>query len=181
MSIVIKYKKMENNNENNFFQKIKNIIYSIIWDLPFENYHKYYKTGIIQKMTQEEKINFFFERNKQNIKKNYATRMFILRPNILDDEDKIRYLENKQKSDRLKLIYLATMIVNNFGSCYFFLLNKKMSSVKYMVVSNAVMILAFPFLNKNTQRLNEELYLKYRDVINEDKVYSSIKEASNID
>ena len=33
-----------------FFSKLKSSIYSFIWDLPFENYHKLYKTGIIKDM-----------------------------------------------------------------------------------------------------------------------------------
>jgi hypothetical protein len=168
-------------SDENYFTKLKNLINSIIWDLPFENYHKYYKTGIIQKMSNQEKIDFFFERHKETNKKNYIKRLIIIRPNILDDEDKIKFLEYKEKADRLRFLYLASFGLNNFLCGYVYLLKRSVWVIKYLVFSNVVFLFTFPFLKLNQDEFNEEMYLKYRHIIDEDKTYDMFKKASNID
>jgi hypothetical protein len=168
-------------SDENFFNKLKNLINSFIWDLPFENYHKYYKTGIIQKMSNQERIDFFFKRHKDLNKKNYIKRLIILRPNILDDEDKIYFLENKQQADRLKTIYFVGFVLNNFFCGYLLLVKRSLGTIQYIAFSNIMFLFLFPVTKMKQEKLNEEIYLKYRHLIDEDKTYDMFAKASNID
>jgi hypothetical protein len=166
--------------DSNFFTRVKNTINSIIWDLPFDNYHKYYKTGIIQKMSKDEKIDFFFERHKEFNKKDNIKKLIVLRPNILDDEDKILFLENKEKYNKIRGFYFIILCLNNIFSCYL-ILQRKSYVLKYVAISNLGLLSIFPFLNYKSQLVNEHLTNKYRNIISEEETYDVFKQSSNID
>jgi hypothetical protein len=167
-------------SDEGFFIKVKNLINSIIWDLPFENYHKYYKTGIIQKMSNQEKIDFFFDRNKEFNRKNNIKTLIILRPNILDDEDKQKFFEVKQNADRTRFVYLTSFFLNNI-LCGVIILRKYTWVWKYIIFSNIILLFGFPFTNIRQSKFNDELYTKYRYVLDEEKTFEVFKEANSID
>ena len=169
-----------NDDSQSIFERIKKIINSLIWDLPFENYHKYYKTGIIQKMSNQEKIDFFFERHKNNSKKLYFKRIINLRPNILDDDDLFKYKEIISKGKKNKGIYLSLFFLNNTIHFYLLLI-KKTSYMKSLVGTNILFLFAFPFLDMKTHNMFDDLYVKYRLIYDEDELYKKFQESSSIE
>ena len=169
-----------NDDSQSLFEKIKKIINSIIWDLPFENYHKYYKTGIIQKMSNQEKIDFFFQRNKFNSKKLYFKRIVNLRPNILDDKDLFKYTETIAKSKRNKAIYLSMFFFNNTIHFYLLIIRRK-SYIKSLLATNFIFLFSFPFVDIKTEKMFDEFYFKYRLIYDEDELLRKFQEFNNID
>jgi hypothetical protein len=168
-------------SDDSILSKIFKTMNSIIWDLPFENYHKYYKTGIIQKMSNQEKIDFFFERNRANAKKTHFKKLVIMRPNILDDEDLIKYNEVISKSKKHKGIYLSLFIINSFIHFALMIKNKKSSYIKSMLATNILLTIFLPLLNIKTDQLHNDLYNKYRLILNEDEMAQKFREAHLIE
>ncbi len=128
-------------SEDDIFNKIRQTIYSTIWDLPFDNYHKYYKTGIIQKMSNQEKVEFYFERNKIESKKTSFKKLVLLRPNILDDDDLFHYNEVITKNKKHKAMYLSLFLINNFVHFALMLKNKNAWYVKSMLTINLFLVI----------------------------------------
>ncbi len=159
----------DNNQQNtSIFQKFKNGIYSILFDLPFDNYHTLYKTGKIKTMDIEQKKQLIYKENDIRLKKNFFTRLISLRPTILDDEDFIEFniINGKAKKER-GLIILGFFLLNSW-TFYMVSIKKKNFFLKFFFM-NIFLIGMFSYSSFKLQTFFEKMYIKYdKEIVNKE-------------
>jgi hypothetical protein len=155
-------------------------LYSIIWELPFDNYHKYYKTGIVQKMSKEEKKMLFINDNKKQLQTKFFKRIITLRPNILDDSDMIDLNRVKNNIKNIRYVLLSLFFLNSsfFGYKVMILKYRKINSFIYI---NLLLMTIFAFTNFYSNYYFKNLHEKYRNIIDDDEVVNTFKKVYNID
>jgi hypothetical protein len=180
-----KVNKSHTNNENiynnvTFFQKTKNFFYSLIFDLPFDNYHNYYKTGIIQKMSEEDIRNLLERKKSESQHKKYFSFLVSLRPNILDDQDMMDLKEFNYKMNYYYAFVIGGLLINWAYFSYNFILYKR-PLYKRLICINLLCFLAYVKVDSFKQQHYERLYEKYKHIVKKDELQIILKKTYNID
>lgn len=161
-------------------KKILNSIHGFIFDLPFENYRKYYKTGIIQKMTKEEKKKFFINMNIEDKHRKIFTRLLVMRPEFLDDTDLFDYRQHKSKVFKYQLLAFSLFFLNWSYYSFNFLVKQK-RELKFFLLRNTFVILSIYYTTGMTEFKQKELFYKYKHVMTQDSLINLMKSAYRID
>jgi hypothetical protein len=160
--------------KQSFFSRFKNVINSIIWDLPFDNYHKLYKTGIIKNMDIEQKKQIIFKENNLLLRKIFFSRLVKLRPSILDDEDLIEFNKTveRKKYDTIYLI-IGFMGLNSY-TFYTISIKRKQFLGKFLLI-NAFLILFYLHNNQKQEKFIEKMFIKYDKIIVNEEMDEKLK------
>ena len=160
---------LNNNNPNNsFFQKCKNLLHSIFFDLPFDNYHSLYKTGKIKNMDIEEKKQLIYTKNNANIKKLFFAKLISIRPTILDDDDYIEYNNIVRKNKYEKGVIILGFFGLNSWTFYMVSIKKKKFLAQFMFV-NFLLIFSLYYSGHKLQSFIDKMYLKYdKEIVNDE-------------
>ena len=160
--------------------RIKGFFYSLIFDLPFDNYHKYYKTGKIQLMTKEEKTKIFLDSNEQSKQKDFFIQIIRMRPQILDDDD-LSHVETEKKKIKYIRNFLILGLFFNWSFFSYFFLVKKQNFIKTLVFINLLLLSGMYGTNAYMNKMYGELYTKYIAIIKEDELKEIYNKIYNID
>lgn len=172
---------MNSNSDSNDSQnKVVKILKSLLFDLPFDEYHTLYKTGIISKMSNQEKINFVLKNQNERRSRQLFNSMITLRPNILDDEDKIELTERNNKIIKARGMLMASMFLTGSYTGYHILF-KNYKKIKYFVIINFGIIVLYQFTYSYMDSYYATLHEKYKNIIKEDELMRVFKSAYNID
>jgi hypothetical protein len=174
----------ENLNEKSKLSKglsyISKTLHSFIFDLPFENYHDYYKTGIIQKMSKEQKIQFMIDKNLQKQHRQFFTYFINIRPNILDDEDAFSYRETLDVVNRYNTVIFLGFFLNWAYFSFNFFVNKRLL-FKPLIIFNGLFFFAYLKTNKILLVEQDRLFEKYKNIFKREDVLNIFKESYRID
>ena len=174
----------QNENEKSTTSSIlkytSSTLYSFLFDLPFKNYHDYYKTGIIQKMSKEEKINFMIEKNKERQHKQFFNYFLNIRPNILDDEDVFEYRETLDKMNKYQTVIFLGFFINWSYFTYNFFIKKRLV-FKTLLIINGVFFIAYLKNNTTLSKEQDKLFEKYKNTFKREDLVSVMKESYGID
>lgn len=156
------------------FTKLKNFINSLLWDLPFDNYHKLYKTGIIKTMDVEQKKQMLFQENNLMLKKIFFFRLIRLRPTILDDEDLngLNKIQERKKYEMLAVIF-GFMSLN--ALTFYSISIKKQKPLGKFFLANSFLILCFLHVNKKQETYLEKMFEKYDKIIVNEEMEEKMK------
>jgi hypothetical protein len=171
---------MDSTSKNSMSSNILNKVYSFLFDLPFQNYHEYYKTGKIQKMSREEKIQFLIENNKKRQHYDFFRRLLLIRPTFLDDEDYYEYNEKLNKIKKLRGVAIIAF-AGNWSYFVFNFIVKRRSVVKSFLLFNFVTLIYYVSLNASMNKETTRLFEKYKDLMKRDELDKLIKESYRID
>ncbi len=171
---------MEQNNNNTFLSKIYETFVSFIVDLPFKNYKEYYKTGIIQKMNNEEKIKFMIELNNERQHRHFFKYFINLRPSILDEDDCWEYKESMNNIKQYNYAIFSGFFLNwSYFTFNFFI--RKRYVYKPLIIINGLLFLVYLRVNSVENRMMDNLFNKYKHVIKREDVIKIIKESYRFD
>lgn len=163
-----------NNNKNNqaekigIIRKLSNTIYSILFELPFDNYHNLYKTGKIHEMDIEQRKEMLYMENSAKLKKMFFCKLINLRSTILDDEDFIEFNNLQKRSKREK----GATIIGFFGlnSWTFYMVSiKKQNFLAKFLAMNVLLIGMLYYSSFKLQKFYDRMYLKYdKEIVNQE-------------
>jgi hypothetical protein len=162
------------------FSKIYKTIHSFIFDLPFENYNEYYKTGIIQKMSKEQKIQFLIDKNLHKQHRQFFTYFINLRPNILDDDDACSYRETLDVVNRYNTFVFIGFFLNWTYFSYNFFVNKRLL-YKPLIIFNGLLFFAYIRNNNILSVEQNRLFEKYKNIFKREEILNVFKESYRID
>lgn len=149
------------------------IINSIVFGLPFSYYDKYYKSGELSRMTQEQKRDLFMEDQKDNQKREFI--MFILknRPSIMDADSEEEFFKAKNKYRYTSLLLgCSFMSFWSFFSYQFYL--KRVYYFKSLLSVNFLCLVIYKHGSYSLQASYDTIYRKYKHIatIEELKAYA---------
>ncbi len=170
----------EQNKNESIGRTLLNICKSFIFDLPFKNYHDYYKTGIIQKMTKEEKIKFMLEMNLERQHRQFFYYFINIRPNILDDEDLFEYKEVAYKNKIYQYWLLGGFFLNWSYFTYNFFIKKRFV-YKPLILINGALLIAYLKVNTILNNYQESLFNKYKNILKREDLLGKVKESYRFD
>lgn len=163
----------DSNNKNTaesigFFKKITNGIYSVLFELPFDNYHTLYKTGKIQQMDIEQRKQMLYVENNAKLKKMFFCKLISLRPTILDDEDYIEFNNIKTRSTREKGLTIIGFFGLNSWTFYMVAIKKQKFFAKFLVMNVALIGLLYSSSLK-LEQFYDRMYTKYdKEIVNQE-------------
>jgi len=161
-------KDCNNNQQKNLhiFTKLKNTLYSILFDLPFENYQNLYVTGKIHKMDLEEKKQMIYIDNHKKLKRLFFSKLINIRPTILDDEDYVEYNNLIKKSKQEKGIIIFGFFGLNSWTFYMVSIKKEKFLLNFLIM-NLFLIGMLYYSGYKIQKFYDRMYQKYdKDIVN---------------
>ena len=161
-------------------KKISNILYSIFFELPFENYDEYYKSGKIQKMTREEKIQLIIENNRKKQHLEFFRKLLLIRPSFLDEEDYYSYNEELHKVKKLRMGVTFGLGINWSYFVYNFFIKKRMV-IKSFLLMNGILFSLYIAANIRMSMEIGRLFEKYKKDIKREELEKVIKESYRIE
>ena len=162
-----------------FYKKIPTYCYNFIFELPFDNYKIYYKTGIIHKMSIDDKKKLSRNVHREELHRNFFIRMIRLRPQILDEEDQYHLNEVNHSVKIKRTILIAGLGLNWSYFCFNWIVLKK-KKYKIFLYLNVVLFLGLVWTGRILTNENKILYKKYENVINKDEIFEMMKKVYNI-
>lgn len=158
----------DNSNSNNsIFHKIKKTVNAILWDLPFDNYHSFYKTGEIHKMDIEQKKNIIYKESNLKLKKMFFARLIGMRPTILDDEDYTEFNNILARNKKEKAIVILGFFGLNAWTFYMVSIKHKTKFFGKFLFFNFLLIICLYYSNNKLQSFYDKMFVKYdKEIIN---------------
>ncbi len=175
-----KENSLDNHLNDSIFKKTKNFLYSFLFDLPFDNYHKYYKTGKIHTMTEDEKRTLLDNKKSDSQYKKLLFLLISLRPNVLDDQDMMDMKEFNNKMKKYYAIVIGGLVLNWAYFSYNFIIKKK-ALYKNLMILNFLCFLAYIKVDSYKQHFYDGLVQKYKHIIKKQDLQNIIKKTYNID
>jgi hypothetical protein len=162
-----------------FYKRIFKHIYNFLFELPFENYKLYYKTGIIQKMSIEEKKKLSMRVQREELHRNFFVRMIKIRPQILDEEDfyHLNEVNHSLKNKRMLLIIGLGLNWSYFSFNYIVLRKKK---AKVFLCLNLLLFMGLVSTSIIQAREHRILYEKYKKIYDKDEIFETMRKLYNI-
>ncbi len=150
------------------FMKFTNTIYSILFELPFDNYHNLYKTGKIHQMDVEQRKQLLYMENDAKLKKMFFCKLINLRPTILDDEDYIEFNNLLKRSKHEKGATIFGFFSLNSWTFYMVSIKKKKFLAKFTAM-NILLIGMLYYSSFKVQKFYDRMYLKYdKEIVNQE-------------
>jgi hypothetical protein len=148
------------------FKRFRNFVWNSIWNLPFENYEKYYTNGKIFKMTQNEKIEMTVRDSIEKQKYSMFIRIVKLRPNILNNDDMELFEIESNKCKRKTYMVLGILFLNGTLFTYKMALRKDPSLIWKFLGGNLILGVLYSVIKLKENRLFTYLFNKYEKYIN---------------
>jgi hypothetical protein len=149
-------------------KKFKNTTYSILFELPFNNYHTLYKTGKIQQMDIDQRKQMLYMENHAKLKIMFFCKLINLRPTILDDEDYIEFNNLLKISKREKGATIIGFFGLNSWTFYMVSIKKQKFFAKFLGF-NFILIGMLYYSSFKLQKFYERMYVKYdKEIVNQE-------------
>jgi len=172
-------KNLIEEQRNPLYRRIPKFFYNFIFELPFENYKLYYKTGIIQKMSIEEKKKLSMRVQREELHRNFFVRMIKIRPQILDEEDYFHLNEVNHNLKIKRMILIIGLGLNwSYFSFNYIVLKKK--SAKIFLWLNLLFFIGLVSTSIIQAREHRILYEKYKKVFDKNEIFDTMKKLYNI-
>lgn len=162
-----------------FYRKIPSYLYNFIFELPFENYKIYYKTGIIQKMSIEERKKLSRNVHREELHRNFFIRLIKIRPQILDDEDQINLNELNHSMKMKRGFFIIGLGLNWLYFSFNWIVLKKKKG-KLFITLNFLFFFGLLWTNSIQTREYKILHEKYKNIMTREEIYDAMKRIYNI-
>lgn len=161
-------KLMDNQNKEGYFKKFKRIGYSILFDLPFDNYHFLIKTGKIINYDVEQKKQILYDENNLKLKKLFFSKLITMRPTILDDEDFTEFNNlNRRVKNEKSLVLLGFLGLNSI-TFYIVGMKKRKFLFQFLLINSFLVIMLYHSTEKMT-KFFERMFIKYDiEIVNDE-------------
>lgn len=165
---------MDNNLNNKipenigFFKKCTDVIHSILFELPFDNYHTLYKTGKIHKMDIEQRKQMIYKENEEKLKRMFFSKLINLRPTILDDNDYLEFNNLKKRTQYEKGIIIFGFFILNSWTFYMVSIKKQKFFAKFLGM-NFILIGLLYYSSFQSQKFYDRMFIKYdKEIVNQE-------------
>lgn len=153
------------------FSDFCKVVYSLIFELPFDKYHTHYKTGRYQTMTMAEKIQEYKEIEFQTSHPFLIYMIIKKKPEILSDEE-LEIMKKLKKRSNLNIIFLGSVIIPSYAIYLYNCAINKVFYNKFFFVSQLGALFIFYYRKNIIEKEKIDLiYSNYKDIVTIEQFY----------